>query len=488
MEHATSESEAKRATFWSLADTLLRQGVQFAATIVLARLLTPSEFGVIAIASFFTATARVLADGGFAVALIQRPRLSQVEKSTAFWINLTSSIGLAVVVVLLASEIARFYDASTLAHIMPAVALSIPLTALGSVQTALLNRSLNLKPIALSGGIGAIGSGAVAIIMAWLGFGVWALAVQMILASALSTAVLWIASEWVPSFEFSARAARSLFRFGGFVFLAQISDTIYTRAYAVVLGRGYSAFDVGLYNRADSAQQFSVALLSSTINRITLPLFSRVAHDLERFSATVRRVSRLSMLANVPLMLGLAACAQPLVRLLFGPQWVDAVPVFQILSLAGLVWPLHVINLQILLSRGNSGRYFSVEVAKKPIGIGLLIGGAFFGIQGVALGQLVFAVIALVINTWIGGRSMGYGLLRQLADVLPITLIAAPLALAAYALSGILAGSPALAVLCGAILMGPVFLALAWIMRLQPAQDVYSMLRSRHRRGEEAGE
>jgi O-antigen/teichoic acid export membrane protein len=423
-----SKAQAARAGAWSTIETVLRQGILFVIAVILARLLTPEDFGVIAILSFFTSLALVLVQAGLTTVLIQRQETSHGQESTLFWLNLGASAVLATVIVLISFPVARFYDQPVLQPLMMLAGAQVVLGALGAVQSALLTRALRFDQLAKAGLFSSILSGAAALGAAYAGAGVWALAIQTTVMVALNSLALWFCSSWRPAFHFRLKSVRALLGFGVWLSMSSVLEVLFSQGSSLLVGKLYGVRDLGLYNRAASTQQLPSTILSSIIARVALPLFSSRAEDKEGMRRGVRMAIDVTMLINVPILLGLALTAPMVMEVLFGTPWVKAAPILSILAIGGLFFPMHVINLQALLAQGQSKRFFQLEIGKKLVGLACVLAGSLFGVIGLAWSQLLFAFIALLINVAPTKRSLGYGLLAQLRDLAGIALSAAAMA------------------------------------------------------------
>jgi O-antigen/teichoic acid export membrane protein len=255
--------------------------------------------------------------------------------------------------------------------------------------------------------------------MAWRNYGVWSLAISNVASTCVSTLLLWLFSSWRPRLLFSVTAVRSLFRFGGFLLISGLLDTLFTRMNTLVIGKFYSPQDLGYYSRADGTQQLPANLLASTINRVAFPIFAAAHSDKELLRTGLRKAITMVMMLNIPVMLGMAVTARLLVLVLFGKQWLPCVQYLQILCLGGIFWPLHVLNLEILTAQGHSNLFFRLEVIKKVIGIVILGSACFFGINAIAWSTVVISVICYVINAHYSGLFLNYGTVPQMVDLLP---------------------------------------------------------------------
>jgi teichuronic acid exporter len=473
------------ATLWSGTDVLVRQALQFSVAIVLARLLTPEEFGTVALLSLLVGLATVLVEGGLGVALIQRGAVSRADESTVFWINLLVGSLLAILLCVLAPLIAAFYRSPVLQPLTYVMASNVFVGALGAIHIALLTKRLQFRVIMIIGTSASFVSSLVAVWMAFAGYGVWALAAQSASMTGCTTLMLWLLNPWRPSLTFSAASARRLFSFGGYVLAANVMDTAYTRIYTLLVGKLYDVRELGLYARADSTQQIPTGALSNVVSRVAFPLFSSVNADFDRLRQAVRLAARSMLLVNVPMMLGLAALSQPFVIVVFGSRWVAAAPILQVLCLGGTLWPLHVINVNVLMAQGHARLLLRVEVVKKLLGLALLALGALGGVMGIAWGCVAFSGLATIINGHYTKRFLGYGARSQIQDVVPIFSVAAPTSLIVYSMSKLWEPESIVGLLGLTALGALAFFACAGLVRLGAFCDLIRVLRTNFSPGDE---
>ncbi len=473
------KSRAISATLWSSADILLRQGLQFAVSIALARLLSPEEFGTIALLYLFIGIASAFVDSGFSAALIQRQDVTHTDESTVFWFNLAMGALVALALWAAAPAIAGFYALPILVPLTAVMALNIFLSALGSIHGTLLTKRLDFRTQMKVGAITAVISGAVAVYMASRGYGVWALAAQTVVATGVTTALLWLFNRWRPALVFSVPSARSLFRFGGYMLASALLATAFSRMYTLLIGKFYGVRELGFYNRADGTQQLPVGVLTGILGRVAFPIFSAAADDKAQLRRGLQLALRAIMLLNVPMMLGLAAVAEPLVLALFGAKWLPAVPIMQVLCVGGVLWPLHVINLNVLMAQGYSDLFFRLEVIKQLLGVGLLAVGTYYGVMGVAWSQVVFGILAFAINAHYTKRHLNYSILAQARDFLPTIAISLPMALTVHWVGTQVRVAPAVKLISLTALGALIFLMLAWGFRLAALHDAFDLLKRR---------
>lgn len=467
------------ATLWSGADMLLRQGLQFAVSIALARLLSPEEFGVIALLYLFTGIASAFVDSGLSMALVQRQDITHTDESTVFWFNLVMAALMAFMLCLASPTIAGFYEKPILVPLMMVMAITVFLGALGSIHTTLLAKRLEFRAQMKIGAIATVFSGALAIVLAWRGFGVWALAVQTLATTCVTTVLLWMLHRWRPAFVFSAASARRLFGFGGYMLATSLLDITYNRMYTLLIGKFYGVRELGFYSRADSIKQLPLSVVSGVLTRVAFPIFSASVHDKSQLRRGLQMSIQGIMLISVPTMLGLAVVAAPLVAGLFGDAWLPAVPILQVLCIGGMLWPLHVINLDVLMAQGYSYLFFRLAVFKKALGIAFLAVGSYFGVMGIAWSLAVFSIVAFAINAHYSGLLLDYGAVRQMRDVLPIVAAAVPMVALVYLIGAMLV-LPSLLELLILTISGVVgFLVIGRLCRLSALHDAIDLFKSR---------
>lgn len=411
--------KAVSATIWSTIDTFARQGGQFGITLILARLLTPTDYGTVGLLSIFFGVAAVFIGAGFPSALIQRQEISNVDLSSVFFFNICIALLFSLLLCAAASWIASFYNMPVLTPLTRLMAVSLFIGAFGSIQSILLIKSLNFRRQCIISLATVVVSGSIAVVLAWRNYGVWSLAISTVAGTCVTTILLWLLSPWRPRFVFSVTAVRSLFKFGGFLLISGLLDTMYTRLNTLVIGKFYSPQDLGYYSRADGTQQLPAGLLANIISRVAFPIFSAAQNDKQLLRAGLLKAITMVMMLNIPIMLGTAVTARLLVLVLFGEKWLPCVQYLQILCLGGIFWPLHVINLNILTAQGHSKLFFRIEVIKKVIGILILGSACFFGIYAIAWSSVVTSVICFVINAHYSGLFLNYGAVQQTVDLLP---------------------------------------------------------------------
>jgi teichuronic acid exporter len=408
------KNTAERAATWSAIDGLVRSVFGFLFVVLLARLVDPSQFGLMAIVLAFNAVGTVLVDAGMASALIQRKDVSSHHEAAAFYFSVTISLILAATLTFAAPHIASFFAQPILVELSPMVAINLVVCALGTVPIACHVRALNLRPLVWIGFCASLLSGIVAVVMARHGYGVWSLAWQMVLQSSVMTILLWWRYPWRPRTNFDLPSLSQLMSFASPIMIANIIDVVYIRMHSLVIGKLFSTFDLGVYTRAQSTQQVPASFVAGVLNRVAFPAFSRVSDNQDQLRFVFASALRLVMFLNLPLMVAMSVTADLLIELLFGEPWISASPLLSILCIIGIFWPIQLLNVGALLAQGRSALLLRIEIPKKLIGALALASSFPYGLEAIAWGQVLASVFAFMLNAFYSGKLFGFGALQQL--------------------------------------------------------------------------
>ncbi|HEY4292531.1 lipopolysaccharide biosynthesis protein [Luteibacter sp.] len=405
------------AVLWATIDILARQGSQFFIALILAHLLTPNDFGVMALVAAFATIATVLVDAGFAIALIRQPTHNDVDASTAFWFNFFCAIVIGSGLALLGRSLANFYGTPVLSGLAIAMGANIVIASSAGVHTALLTRAMNFRIQAAASGASNIIGGLVAIGLAIQSAGPWALVAQVLIASSVNSLVLWRLHAWRPMLTFNRESFGRLYGFGFFMMASSVLDLMANRFHAFIIGKIYSPAELGIYSRGLATRDFGQNILASLLTRLSIPILSQHADDPAALRRRVATANKIAMTINLPLMLGIASSAEELVPFLFGAQWQRSTPILSVLCLAGAIWPLQLNNVNLLSALGLSGRLAAMEIAKKAILVLSVIGAAPFGMIWIAWATVFASVMAFIVNAAQTRTFIGYSATRQLMDV-----------------------------------------------------------------------
>jgi len=405
--------------FWTISERMSVQVVQFVVQIILARLLEPAQFGLIGMLMVFTAVAQSIMDSGFGSALIQKKDADQTDASSIFFFNLLLGIILAIILTLLAPLIAQFYNQPILTPLTRALSITLILNAFSLVQTSLLAKRLDFKTQMKTSLLAVFISGVVGIVMAFRGFGVWSLVAQMVSKSLFQATFLWLFNDWRPSAIISFSSLKSMFAFGSKLLFSGLIDTIFRNIYQTFIGKVYSPADLGFYSKAKSIETAAVQSTSSSLGQVLFPSMVHLQNDLDSLKKAYRKTIRLSLFLHFPLMIGLWTVAEPLFRLLLTDKWAPSIPYFQILCIVGMLYPLHVLNLNILKVKGRSDLFLRLEIVKRALVVLTIFTTYRWGIIAILYGQIATSLIGYFLNSYYSGRLINYSQCNQIKDLIP---------------------------------------------------------------------
>ena len=420
---------------WSFIDNLSSSGVSFLVGLVLARLLTPSEYGIMAILTIFIAVSNSIVDSGFSNALIRKTDAKRVDYNTVFLFNLVVSGLLYIVLFFAAPAISVFFKEPLLVEVMRVIGWVLVINALGIIPRTLFVKDVNFKTQTKVSLIASVSSGVLGIGMALAGMGVWSLVGQQLSRQLLNTLFLWIYCTWRPIWEFSLQSFRELFGFGSKLLLSGLLDTVFKEIYSLVIGRCYTSAQLGQYTRASQFNQIFSSNLTTVVQRVSYPVLSSIQDESERLREAYRKVIKSTMLITFACMLGLAAVAKPLIILLIGEKWLPAVGFLQIICFSGMLYPLHAINLNILQVKGRSDLFLRLEIIKKIIAVGPLVLGVLFSIEYMLWGSVCTSFIAYFLNSYYSANLINYPTREQIKDILPTFLVSFVTAAAMWSLT-----------------------------------------------------
>lgn len=428
------------------------QVTQFIIGLILARILSPGEFGLVGMITVFLAISQSLADGGFSEALIRKKDATDSDFSTVFYFNLFASIAIFGLFYLLAPSIASFYGQPELTDIGRVLGLIILINAVCITQRTQLTKKIDFRKQMKINLVSALVSGTVAIIMALKGFGVWSLVWRSVIRSAMQAILLWSTNRWFPSLAFSRDSFRSLFSFGSKLLLTGLIDTVYNNIYLLIIGKFFSAPQLGYYSRADQFSRLVSHNLTRTVQRVSYPVLSLVQDENTRLREGYRKLLKATMYITFFLMLGMAAMARPMILTLIGEKWLPSVEYLQLLCLAAALYPLHALNMNILNIKGRSDLLLKLEIVKKLLAIPIIISGIFLGIRALLIGMVLHSLVSYFLNSYYSGRLISYPAADQLRDIMP-SFLAAFLVSVFMLLLNLISGLPPYVVLAIQILV-----------------------------------
>ena len=420
MAKESLKQKTTKGLFWSSVERFSNQGVSFIFSIILARILAPSDFGIVAMIGIFFAVAQSFVDSGFSNALVRKTDRREEDLSTCFYFNIGVGIIAYIVLFLIAPLVANFYNQPILSPIIRITGLGVVLNSLCVVQQALFTIRIDFKSQAKVTLSATIISGIVGVVLAYLEYGVWALVWQGVVMSLVRMGLLWLMSKWRPKTGFSKDSFHYLFGYGSKLLASGLLDTIYNNIYPIVIGKFYSPAQLGNYSRALSFAQLPSSNITGILQRVTFPVLSTIQDDIPRLQTNYRRLLKLSAFIVFPLMMGLAAMAFPLIRVVLTPKWEGCSLYLQIICFALMWYPIHAINLNLLQVKGRSDLFLRLEIIKKIVGVCIMCITIPLGITAMCIGMVASSLISLFINTFYTGKLIDLGYLKQMCDLLPI--------------------------------------------------------------------
>lgn len=388
----------------------------------MARILSPEDYGAIAMLAIFVAISQSFIDSGFSNALIRKVDRTEKDYATVFYFNIVVGIVFYLILFFTSPLIASFYNTPILEPLTKVIALNLFFNSMCVVQQARLTIRLDFKTQAVVSLISVVLSGAVGLWMAHAGYGVWSLAIQTVLQTAFRMVFFWLLAKWRPIEKFSKESFKEMFSYGSKLLASGLLDTIYRNVYTIIIGKVFSSSTLGYYSRADQFAQFPSSNLTGILQRVTFPILSTIQNEEERLRINYRKFLRLSAFIVFPLMIGLAAVAEPFIYLVLTPKWAGIVPVLQVICLAYMWYPIHAINLNLLQVKGRSDLFLKLEIIKKGNITLMLLLTVPLGILAICIGKIINSILSLVINTYYTGKLIRVGFFMQMRDILPILL------------------------------------------------------------------
>ena len=469
------KQKALKGVFWSLFDKIINQAGSFALLIYLSRVLSPSDFGLIAMLAIFLAVAQSLIDSGFSQALIQKSNnVTENDLSTAFYINLVVSILLYFMLYISAPIIADFYRQPVLVDLSRVLFFVIIINAIAIVPRTKLLIAINFKKQSLINSISMIVSAFVAIYMVWGGFGYWALVGMSLSKSVISSVLLIYFSRWYPKFIFSIESCKSLFSFGSNLLVVGIISTIVQNLYSILIGRYFNATQVGYFQQGFNYTNILSVTISSVTQGVAYPVMSSIQEDKERLLQIYIKVMGIITLSTFPFFIGFAAISEEFVVIFLGDKWTPIIPIIVILSFARLITPISSLNLTILKARGRSDLFLKTDLSKLPMTILALFLAIPYGILGVAIAQLITTFISFFINAYYPGKLFGFGAKEQLKQLYPIVVasVIMYLSISFIKLDDILIQF-VVKILVGAF----VYIVVCWLLKVQALSDCLKLIK-----------
>ena len=462
---------------WRFAERCGAQLVTFIVSIVLARILAPEDYGTIALVTVFTTILQVFVDSGLGTALIQKKNADDLDFSSVFYFNFVVCLVLYAAMFMAAPVIAKFYGDVTLTPIIRVISLTIVISGVKGIQQAYVSKNMLFKRFFFSTIGGTIFSTFIGIGLAKAGYGVWALVAQQLSNATVDTVILWITVRWRPRKNFSWERLKGLLSFGWKLLVSSLLDTCYNNLRNLIIGKMYSPSDLAFYNQGDKFPKLIVTNINTSIDSVLVPTMSSAQDDRERVKNMTRRAIKTSTYVMAPLMMGLAFCATPIVKLVLTDKWLPCVPFLRIFCITYMFWPVHTANLNAINAMGRSDWFLRLEIIKKIMGMAILLSTMWFGVMAMAYSLLLSSVLSQIINSWPNRKLLGYGYLEQVRDFAPGILLAVAMGICVYLIGYI--SLPTIVTLGIQILAGATFyIGISAILKLEEFEYLLGMIKS----------
>ena len=424
------KQKAASGMVWTALQKYSTMLIQFISGIILARLLTPYDYGCIGMLSIFMVLAEAFIDGGFGVALIQKKQPTQIDYSTIFIWNIGMACDMYAILYGTAPAIARFYKIPLLSSVLRVQGLVLFIYAFNIIQKNQLRKKLNFKVLSIVTIATSIIALGVTVYMACKGYGVWALVAQNIITASIPAIVFWFYMKWRPTWTFSLTSFKELFSFGFYMFLTHLLNSFAQKIQGLLIGKVYNPATMGYYSKAESTEKLASQSISSIMTQVTFPLYAEVQDNKGALSGMIKRMTMTLAFITFPMMFVLLLCAKPIFVLLYSDRWLDSIPYFQVLCIAGLAGCLQSVNLQAISAIGKSKLMFIWTVVKRVVGIGFIIVGLYFwGMNGLLVGVVLNYWFSYFVNISLVSKHIGYKWIQQIKDLLPVAIASSSIAL-----------------------------------------------------------
>jgi len=434
---ATLKEKTISGLTWSFTDNLFNVVIQAIIGIILARLLSPEEFGLIGMTAIFIAISQLFIDSGFSSSLIRKKNCSQNDYSTIFYFNLAAGIIFYLILFILAKPISAFFNEPRLVCIIRVIGVGLVITSFNIIQQVILVKRVDFKLQTKISVISSAISGLIGICMAYSGFGVWSLVWKSISAYFLSAVLFWTWINWCPVKIFNLIAFKEHFKFGYKLLLSNLINVLYTNIFYLTIGKFFSAAKLGYYTKAEQFSSLSSSNLTLVVNRVSYPVLSELVDDPVKLKKGYKKIIKSTMFISFVLMIGLAAVAKPLIITLIGEKWSVSISYLQLLCFSAMFYPLHALNLNILNVKGRTDLSLKIEIIKKLLVIPIILVAISFGIKAMLIGLIVISTAAYFLNGYWSAKMINYPIGEQIADIFPSLILAIAMGVLVY-LSGYL--------------------------------------------------
>lgn len=476
MQEESLKHKTKKGLYWSFFNQFCTYGMQFVVGIVMARLLSPSDYGITALPAIFMTIATVFIESGFSSALVRKQDLSEKDLTTAFLYSIAVGFLLYGILFVSAPLIATFYETPILTPLVRVTALSFLWAPLNTPQMVLLQRKLDFKTPARISFINNIVAGTTGISLAYLGFGLWSLVVSGLVSSFLGFIQTWFAVRWLPREKWSSDSFNYLWGYGNKLVLTNLINTIYGNIGAIIIGKSAGTVDLGNYNRAKNYAALPSVNITQVLTAVSFPVLSKLQNNNELLSYHYRRMIRVSAFIVFPIMMLLAALARPLVLSMLTDKWEACIVLLQILCFVFMWQPIQILNLNVLQVKGRTDLSLKLELIKKPISICIVLIGLYFGVVGFCIADFFVSMFALCLNTYYTGKIINVGYFRQLRDIVPILILSVAIYFFVIGVCNLIENH-LLQIAIGGLSGGGLYIILSCLFRFSELDDVKFLLK-----------
>jgi len=419
---------------WSFIDNFSNIGIQFIIGIILARILSPKEFGLIGMITVFISISQSFIDSGFSNSLIRKNNCTQKDYSTVFYFNLIIGVVFYTLLFFLAVPISNFFNEPKLIEIIRILGIVLIISSFSIIQRAILTKRVDFKLQTKISIISSIVSGAIAIYMAYSGYGVWSLVWKTIVATLTTSTLLWFWNNWHPQFIFNFKVLVEHFKFGYKLLLSGLINTLYLNVYYLIIGKFFSAVELGYYTRAEQFSNLPSSNITGVINRVSYPVLSQLQDEPLKLKSGYKKLIKTTMFISFVLMIGMAAIAKPLILTLIGVKWASSIIYLQLLCFSAMLYPLHALNLNILNVKGRSDLFLKLEIIKKIVAIPIIFVVIFLGVKAMIFGFIILSFAAYFLNAHWSGKLINYSIKEQILDIIPSFLLSLFMGLIVFSL------------------------------------------------------
>lgn len=479
MAEGSLRNKTVKGVVWSGVERFSVQGIQFIVLLVMARLITPHEYGVIGMLTIFIALAQVIIDSGFSQALIRKQDRTETDNCSVFYFNIIVSVLLYAIFFCIAPLVAKFYNTPELTAIMRVLCLGIIVNSFGVVQIAVYTIKIDFKTLAKASASAALISGSIGIFLAYKGFGVWALVIQQLVSLTVNVSILWICSKWRPQLLFSWNSVKDFFGFGSKLLVAGSLEAVFQNLYQVVIGKFFSASIIGFYTRALQFVSLPSSNIAGIIQRVTYPVLCEIQEDDDKLPSAFLKVFNVLAFVVFPMMMFLSFFSDDIILFLLGEKWMDSSILMRLLSISMLLYPIHALNLNMLMVKGRTDFYLKVEIIKKVLTVVMLVVTIPFGIIVMCYGQILNSLIAFFINTYYTGKLVGVGAVKQIKNMLPILIMCVAIGFASYYTAVFLSDISVIRISIGLFMYVVIYLGMAYILKMEVLSDVWRIIKKK---------